>query len=272
MKNSDEVKDSPVELNWTEVSQPGATFARNFKAQVASGELIAALIDENKRAGLGLTYVRRVSSLNWSGLDQSGGPPSTRLFESYKLGSERLPTVYAYLFEGVEKTGIGLAHCGVGTKPHWPTEVIWSEVTQSGANIADLILKAQVAGGELIAALCDGHRKAGLGLTYVHQASISSINWSEVPHTGAQFAQYFAKAQVNGGELIAAKFEGPEQAGLGLAFIPSASILSLDWTEVPYSGAQFASHFKAEVTGGRLFAAYYKAVKQAGLGITFVPA
>jgi len=257
-----------LKLDWYELGQSGASFARHFGARTSGGALVASVFEGPGKAGVGLAFVPTAAAktLDWASVTS----PGANFARHFKAGISGRTLVASFLEGAGAPPGGGKAGLGLALMPAATCQSLnWVSVDSHGASFAQHFAAA-VPGGTLIASVTEGVERGGVGLAFVPAAVSSALAWESVSSLGANFASHF-KADVARGSLIASMLEGTTKAGLGLAFVPAETSGPLNWVFVDSQGASFASHYSARLSNGTLIASVLDGAKKAGVGLTCIP-
>jgi hypothetical protein len=257
-----------LKLDWYELGQSGANFARHFGARASGGALVASVFEGPGKAGVGLAFVPTAATqaLSWASVTS----PGANFARHFRAGISGRTLVASFLEGAGAPPGGGKAGLGLALMPAAACQSLnWVPVNSHGANFAQHFA-ATVPGGTLVASVTEGVEKAGVGVAFVPTAVGSALSWESVSSQGANFARHF-KAEIAGGSLIASMLEGTTKAGLGLAFAPTVTSGPLNWMFVGTQGANFASHYCARLSNGMLIASVLDGAKKAGVGLTRIP-
>lgn len=215
------VRQLPSKLTWHALEQSGAsgpTFPVLFRANVAGGTLVLALLARDDDDGVGLTFVPGyVGAVKWEPLEQSGagGPAFPGHFRAGVAGG----TLIASVLNRAHGAGAGLAFVP-GTAV---TQLTWQSLSQSGGggSAFPVHFAAPAGGGSLVVGVLNRADGDATGLIYTPQP-VTALNWQGVGQTGAggPVFPFHVSTHAAGGTLLASVLVRDDGDGADLTFIP----------------------------------------------------
>lgn len=204
------------------------------------------------------------TTLTWR---QIFNAPGSQVFGPLHAASESFGDLLLVVDQGNKKEGLGLTRFPAVL----PATLNFQQVPQSG--VTPRTFAASIGSRTIVAVTEEGSERLGRDLAFVPAGSIPSLAWQALPFSGLPAGTRVSQARVSSGgttigSLVLIDYEGAGKKGLALAFVPGATLTSLNFVLQPsnFYGTTFR---RATVPAGTVFSSLGEGFGKAATGLDF---